>query len=43
MDLITIKLTGLLYSRIQTKVSIKLLWGRKQIKIPHFGHQDNGT
>lgn len=43
MDFVTVELTGLLYGRIQTEVSIKLLWGRKQVKGAHFSDQGDRT
>ncbi len=41
VDFVTIELAGLLHGRIQTEVSIKLLWGRKQVKEAHFSDQDD--
>ncbi len=41
VDFVTIELAGLLHGRIQAEVSIKLLWGRKQVKGAHFSDQDD--
>lgn len=41
VDFVTVELAGLLYSRIQTKVGVKLLWGGEQVKGSHFSDQDN--
>ncbi len=41
VDFVTIELAGLLHGRIQAEVSIKLLWGRKQVKEAHFSDQDD--
>ena len=43
MDPVAIELAGLLYSRIQAKVRIKLLWRGKQVKGTHFCDQHNGA
>ena len=43
VDFVTIELAGLLHGRIQAEVSIKLLWGRKQVKEAHFSDQDGCT
>ena len=38
---VPMELAGVIYTRIHPKVSIKLLWGRKQVKGAHFRDQDD--
>ena len=41
VDPVAMELAGIIHAWIQPKVGIELLWGRKQVKGPHFGDQDN--
>lgn len=41
VDPVSMEFAGIIYTETHPKVSIEFLWGRKQVKGPHFGDQDN--